>query len=44
MNDLRYGQLLNPNRLLKLVLMRVEIIRNFFRMIDNFISDLMKQI
>ena len=28
MNDLGYGQLLNPNRSLKLVLMRVEIIGN----------------
>ena len=30
MNDLGYGQLSNPNRLLKLVLMRVEIIENSF--------------
>ena len=30
MNDLGYGQLSNPNRSLKLVLMRVEIIGNFF--------------
>ena len=29
MNDLGYGQLSNPNRSLKLVLMRVEIIKNF---------------
>ena len=28
MNDLGYGQLSNPNRSLKLVLMRVEIIEN----------------
>ena len=30
MNDLGYGQLSNPNRSLKLVLMRVEIIENSF--------------
>ena len=30
MNDLGYSQLSNPNRLLKLVLMRVEIIENSF--------------
>ena len=30
MNDLGYGQLSKPNRSLKLVLMRVEIIENFF--------------
>ena len=30
MNDLRYGQLSNPNQSLKLVLMRVEIIKNSF--------------
>ena len=30
MNDLGYGQLLNPNQSLKLVLMRVEIIENSF--------------
>ena len=30
MNDLVYGQLSNPNRSLKLVLMRVEIIENSF--------------
>ena len=30
MNDLGSGQLSNPNRSLKLVLMRVEIIRNSF--------------
>ena len=30
MNDLGYGQLSNPNRLLKLVLMHVEIIENSF--------------
>ena len=28
MNDLGYGQVLNPNRSLKLLLMRVEIIGN----------------
>ena len=30
MNDLGYGQLSNPNRSLKLVLMRVEVIENSF--------------
>ena len=30
MNDLGYDQLSNPNQSLKLVLMRVEIIENFF--------------
>ena len=30
MNDLGYGQVSNPNRSLKLVLMRVEIIENSF--------------
>ena len=30
MNDLGYGQLSNPNRSLKLVVMRVEIIENSF--------------
>ena len=30
MNDLGYGQLSKPNRSLKLVLMRVEIIENYF--------------
>ena len=30
MNDLGYGQLSNPNRSLKIVLMRVEIIENSF--------------
>ena len=30
MNDLGYGQLSNPNRSLKFVLMHVEIVENFF--------------
>ena len=40
MNDLGYGQLSNPNRSLKLVLMRVEIIENsFFDMSTTLAKD-----
>ena len=40
MNDLGYGQLSNPNRSLKLVLMRVEIIENsFFDISTNLAKD-----
>ena len=40
MNDLGYGQLSNPNWLLKLVLMRVEIIENsFFDISTTFVKD-----
>ena len=35
MNDLGYGQLSNPNRSLKLELMRVEIIENSFSVIST---------
>ena len=38
MNDLVYGQLSNPNRSLKLVLMRVEIIENSFFDISNTLA------
>ena len=38
MNDLGYGQLLNPNWSLKLVLMRVEIIGNSFSDISNTLA------
>ena len=38
MNDLGYGQLSNPNRSLKLVLMRVEIIGNSFSDISNTLA------
>ena len=38
MNDLGYGQLSNPNRSLKLVLMRVEIIENSFSDISNILA------
>ena len=40
MNDLGYGQLSNPNRSLKLVLMRVEIIENpFFDIFTTLAKD-----
>ena len=40
MNDLGYGQLSNPNRSLKLVLMRVEIIENsFFDISTTLVKD-----
>ena len=39
MNDLRYSQLSNPNRLLELVLMRVEIIKNSFDISTNLAKD-----
>ena len=40
MNDLGYGQLSNPNRSLKLVLVRVEIIENsFFDISTNLAKD-----
>ena len=39
MNDLGYGQLLNPNRSLKLVLMRVEIIENSFDISTTLAND-----
>ena len=39
MNDLGYGQLSNPNRLLKLVLMRVEIIENSFNISTTLAKD-----
>ena len=38
MNDLGYGQLSNPNRSLKLVLMRVEIIGNSFSDISTTLA------
>ena len=38
MNDLGYGQLLSPNRSLKLVLMRVEIIGNSFSDISTTLA------
>ena len=38
MNDLGYGQLSNPNRSLKLVLMRVEIIENPFYNISTTLA------
>ena len=38
MNDLGYGQLSNPNWLLKLVLMRVEIIGNTFYNISTTLA------
>ena len=38
MNDLGYGQLLNPNWSLKLVLMRVEIIENSFSDISTTLA------
>ena len=37
-NDLGYGQLSNPNRSLKLVLMRVEIIENSFSDISTTLA------
>ena len=40
MNDLGYGQLSNPNRSLKLVLMRVEIIENSFDISTTLAKDL----
>ena len=39
MNDLGYGQLSNPNRSLKLVLMRVEIIENSFGIFTTLAKD-----
>ena len=40
MNDLGYGQLSNPNRSLKVVLMRVEIIKNsFFDISTTLVKD-----
>ena len=39
MNDLGYGQLSNPNRSLKLVLMRVEIIENSFDISTTLAKD-----
>ena len=39
MNDLVYGQLLNPNRSFKLVLMRVEIIENSFDISTTLAKD-----
>ena len=38
MNDLGYGQLSNPNRSLKLVLMHVEIIENSFSDISTTLA------
>ena len=38
MNDLGYNELLNPNRSLTLVLMRVEIIENYFSNISNTLA------
>ena len=38
MNDLGYGQPSNPNQSLKLVLMRVEIIGNFFSDISTTLA------
>ena len=38
MNDLGYGQLSNPNRSLKLVLMRVKIIGNSFSNISTTLA------
>ena len=38
MNDLGYGQLSNPNRSLKLILMHVESIRNSFSDISNTLA------
>ena len=38
MNDLGYGQLSNPNWSLKLVLMRVEIIENYFSDISTILA------
>ena len=38
MNDLGYGQLSNPNRSLKLVLMHVEIIENYFSDISTTLA------
>ena len=40
MNDLGYGQLPNPNRSLKLVLMLVEIIENSFDISTTLAKDL----
>ena len=39
MNDIGYGQLSNPNLSLKLVLMRVEIIRNSFSDISTTMAN-----
>ena len=39
MNDLGYGQLSNPNRSLKLVLMHVEIIENSFDISTTLAKD-----
>ena len=39
MNDLGYGQVSNPNRSLKLVLMRVEIIENSFFDISTTLTE-----
>ena len=39
MNDLGYGQVSNPNRSLKLVLMRVEIIENSFLDISTTLAE-----
>ena len=39
MNDLGYGQLSNPNRSLKLVLMRVEIMENSFDISTTLAKD-----
>ena len=39
MNDLGHGQLSNPNQSLKLVLMRVEIIENFFDISTTLAKD-----
>ena len=39
MNDLGYGQLSNPNRSLKLVLMRVKIIENSFDISTTLAKD-----
>ena len=40
MNDLGYGQLSNPNRSLKLVLMRVKIIENSFDISTTLAKDI----
>ena len=39
MNDLGYGQMSNPNRSLKLVLMHVEIIKNSFDISTTLAKD-----
>ena len=39
MNDLGYSQLSNPNRSLKLVMMRVEIIKNSFDISTTLAKD-----